>query len=351
MQEAGAHDAPVIIDNDESAPESVVSIPRKTKKVRAKAAGSSSKRKLQESPSQPTPTPKRAKLTTAIDPPVERLDLSMYEFEEDSELDTVLIPRAAGVVRLTLRPSDSAADVILQNCDTCTPKAGDCFPTWHLNKKMATVRCPGCTRSKRGCSFRNYDFNIGKPPTLRKTEAGDIRRAEQVAAKNKGGQKKKLVVADNLSILTTPTVTTRAAAKGEGVTTLAPEMRSVSEGSPSPSVSSPQEDELVEAVPTIAPQDPGPSKVQNVPQQLYLPVTGRSERTFFEDVARFEDELSSSSHSIAKLGLARAELKFILLREKMQADVLAAYTADRQAVIEEFIKRMEAKINSLSGSL
>ena len=349
-QEAGAHDTPVTTDNYESAPESVVSIPRKTKKVQAKAAGSSSKRKHQESPNQPAPMPKRIKLTTAINPPVEKLDLSTYEFEEDSELDAVLIPRAVGVVRLTLHPSDSAADVILQSCDTCTPKTGDCFPTWHLNNKMVAVRCPRCTRNKRGCSFRNYDFNIGKPPTLRKTEAGDTRRAEQVAAKSKGGQKKKLVVADNLSILTTPTVTTTATAKGKGVTVSAPETgKSVSEGLPSPLVSFPQEDELVEVVPTIAPQDPGPSKAQNIPQQPY-PHTGRCEQIFFEDVARFEDELSSSLHSRTRLGLARAELNSILLREKMQVDVLAAFTANRRTVMEELVERMEAKLNSLSGS-
>lgn len=350
MQEAGAHDTPVTTDNYESAPESVVSIPRKTKKVQAKATGSSSKRKHQESPNQPTLMPKRAKLTTAINPPVEKLDLSTYEFEEDSELDAVLIPRAAGAVRLTLRLSDSAADVILQNCDTCTPKTGDCVPTWHLNNKIVTVRCPRCTRNKRGCSFRNYDFNIGKPPTLRKTEGGDIRRAEQVAAKTKGGHKKKLVVADNLSILTAPTVTTRAAAKGKGVTMLAPETRkSVSEGLPSPLVSFPQEDELVEVVPTIAPQDPGPSKTQNIPQQPYLP-TGRCEQIFFEDVARFEDELSSSLHSVARLGLARVELNSILFREKMQVDVLTTFTANRRTVMEELVERMEAKLDSLSGS-
>lgn len=99
MQDIGGRDSPVTIDNDESASESVVSIPRKTKRAHTEATSSNSRREHQESPDRPAPAPKRAKTTANIGPPVRRLDLSEYEFEEESKLNTVLIPRAKGVVR------------------------------------------------------------------------------------------------------------------------------------------------------------------------------------------------------------------------------------------------------------
>ena len=90
---------PVAINEEESASESVVSVSRtRTKRGKPNPANMASKRELQQSPSQPTPTSKKARFNIEPGIPSAPVDLSLYEFNEDSELNTTLIPKAAGVV-------------------------------------------------------------------------------------------------------------------------------------------------------------------------------------------------------------------------------------------------------------
>ena len=97
-QEIGGRTTPITFNDEDSATESVISTSQRIKKGRPNPANSISKRELQQSPSQPTQVPKKARLTTTQGTPSPRLDLSAYEFDEESKLDTTLIPRAAGVV-------------------------------------------------------------------------------------------------------------------------------------------------------------------------------------------------------------------------------------------------------------
>ena len=107
-------DAASNVEEENSLSEGPVVVRKKSKKALGKTSSSVAKRELQESPTRPTPTKKRAKLTTTVidlaDIAVKKLDLSGYEFEEESGLDTALIPRAAGVVRLILSLSKFIAN-------------------------------------------------------------------------------------------------------------------------------------------------------------------------------------------------------------------------------------------------
>jgi len=212
-----------------------------------------------------------------------------------------------------------------------------------------TVRCPGCTRNKRGCSLRYYNFGIGTAPTLIKTKAGDLRRAEQVAAKQKGGSKKAILVEDDSPMLGTSAMTTRAAAKGKRGMVMAPAIRkSISEGLPSQSGSILGEEDQAESMMRTSPE-PGP-----LTERLHLPApwirpNGRSERMFFEDIFRFEKELVSPSRTAGKLGFASAEVKSIVERERTQVSTLSSFTENRRPVMEALIKRLDAEAARLSG--
>ena len=206
-----------------------------------------------------------------------------------------------------------------------------------------TVRCPGCTKNRRGCSFRYYDFGIGKPPTLLKTRAGDLRRAEQVAAKQKGSQKKSLVAGNDISISVAPTVTTRAAAKGKGAMVQAPSMRkAVSEGLPSQSGSLLGDEDQAESGTLVSPEPGSSTERVHLPDPWARP-NGRSERVFFEDILRFQRELFSPSRTSLSLSWASAEVKTIATREKMQVQALALFTEDRQPLMERLVARLDAE--------
>ena len=99
LRGAGIRSTSVIVNDEDSASESVVSVAR-VRATRGKPGqtGSSSKRELQQSPTQPTLVPKKARTMTVQPIPVTRLDLLTLEFDKDSELLTALIPRAMDVV-------------------------------------------------------------------------------------------------------------------------------------------------------------------------------------------------------------------------------------------------------------
>jgi len=229
----------------------------------------------------------------------------------------------------------------LQVCDTCTVKPKGCAPTWHINNKTVSVRCMNCVNGKRGCSFRDCNFGIGKYPKLRKTKAGDARRADQTMSKYKVAPKK-IMAEDDLALIRGPTPSLTV--KGKERASIAPGMmKSVSEGIPSPleTVFDGAEDQTNE-VPATTPE-PGQITQQKVsiPSSWSRP-SGRSERIFFEDILRFEKELSSSGRSSLSLNLASAEVRTIAAREKMQADAVALFTADRQPLMEKLAKRLDA---------
>lgn len=98
MMELESQGTPPAVDDEESPSESVVSTARRTKRAQAGPSESSSKREHQESPNRPPPAPKRARLTAAQADPEVLLDLSGYEFDEESKLNSKLIPQAAGAV-------------------------------------------------------------------------------------------------------------------------------------------------------------------------------------------------------------------------------------------------------------
>ena len=140
------------------------------------------KRALQDSPSrvdQPkkrTRT-KRAERTGTV--AAEGIDLGDYTFEEDSVVDTTLVPLAQGKVSRSLSFVTGLL-IVVQVCSTCrTKKKRGCVPIWHLNKSLVTVRCLACMKDKQGCSFKEWDWGISVLPQLTKTESGVARRARE----------------------------------------------------------------------------------------------------------------------------------------------------------------------------
>jgi len=167
--------------------------------------------------------------------------------------------------------------MVSQVCASCVSKPSTCKPTWHLNNKSIAVQCMNCMAGKRGCSFKDFDFGIIKLPSLRKMEAGNLRRAEQVLAKHKGGQKKAPVDDDvSVPIIAEPSASVMTREKWVGLR--APEMRkAASEGAPTPLVIPRQEHEYAKDRPTIVAQGPDIPKLQTSQDPGYIRMSGREE--------------------------------------------------------------------------
>ena len=113
----------------------------------------------------------------------EGIDLGEFTFEEDSVVDTMLVPLAQGKVSQLLSFTMGLLKVT-QVCSTCrTKKKRGCVPIWHLNKSLMMVRCPACMKDKQGCSFKEWDWGISVLPQLTKTESGVVQRAQEVGHK------------------------------------------------------------------------------------------------------------------------------------------------------------------------
>lgn len=207
-----------------------------------------------------------------------------------------------------------------------------------------------CATGRRGCSFKDYDFGIAKPPMLRRTEAGNLRRAEQVQSKQKGGSKRTTAEGD-ISLLEVPGQSVSTMTKGKGRALPVPEIRkAASDGTPVPSAILSQVPEFDNSTPIMT-QDLDLTKARSVQGPSYVRMSGRDERLFFEDILRFERLATSSSCSVGELSLARVELNSIAIRERMQANALEAFTLDRCGVMGDIVAQLGERIKSMGGKL
>ena len=213
------------------------------------------------------------------------------------------------------------------------------------------MRCLNCALGKRGCSFKDYDFGIIGPPSLKKTEAGNLRRAEQVLAKQKGSLKKATAEEDT-SVLNVVGQSASTLPMEKGVDLRAPEMRkAASEGSTVLPVAIRQVQEHERDTSMVVAQDVGSSKARIIQGSSYVRMSGRDERLFFEDILRFEEIATSPSCSLGKLSLARVELNSIAIRERMQVNALEAFTMDRSGVMDDILNQMGERIKAMAGKL
>jgi len=170
-------------------------------------------------------------------------------------------------------------------------------------------------------------------------------------AKHKGVPKK-TTFGDDAPTLVIEEPSSSLAIRSKGKEVSAPEIRkSVSEGAQPLSPVIRQEHEYERDVPSVATQDPDLPKARSAQNSQYIRMSGRDERLFFEDILRFEDLAVNPSCTIGKLSLARVELNSIVIRERLQANALEAFTMDRSGVMKEFSDRLEERIRSMGGKL
>ena len=91
------------------------------------------------------------------------VDLMELTVDEDSVIDTMLVPGLIGQVSVQEMIFSHFTNCWVYVCNLCTgrKKGMVCWPVWYMSNGVPSVSCQLCLSSWWGCSFRKESLGLG----------------------------------------------------------------------------------------------------------------------------------------------------------------------------------------------
>ena len=214
---------------------------------------------------------------------------------------------------------------VCQVCEICLKRgktSKECWPIWHQNKSVVSVRCPYCMDQKQGCSFRMVDWDISAVPTLMTTSKGRARRARE-ARKKQGALS---LVAEGPDVVKgEPSGSTQ-----ESISSVATRSRArtaVREGLIAPAPSSSRVSGLI------------PTSSANPPS-----LSGKTYPVFLESIKLYENTRLTEGRTTVDLDNQIVELQGIIDREQGELRALQKMINSRARIMEGLIDDLDREI-------
>jgi hypothetical protein len=194
-----------------------------------------------------------------------------------------------------------------------------------------------CRVGRQACSFASKDWGIAVWPTVRGSQEGLKRRADDAARR----RKKVVTVPMEKSIPERDAGLSRPARKTRASQRSREELNTQSQA-----VSEPQlaEESIVGGV-------QGQVETGSVPPAAlgdsWCQPTGRVEQLFLEDLVPFERSYKSESKTLTSLWAAEEELSAVRAREGVLVDLLQQMVERRRGLIDAMLERLHAEISRL----